>query len=60
MYKVNINFALSTHVITHRDMVEALRNYADCIEGVYEFDEEVFSITYSDIDGVKLVFKPEY
>jgi hypothetical protein len=40
-------------------MVTALHAYAKCIEEVYGFDDTVFSITYSDIDGVKLVFKPE-
>ena len=59
MYKININFSDGTHTITHTNMVDALHNYAECIEGVYEFDDTVFSITYSDIDGVKLVFKPE-
>jgi hypothetical protein len=59
MYRVHINFSDGTHTVTHNSMVDALRNYADCIEGVYEFDETVFSITYADADGVKLVFKPE-
>jgi hypothetical protein len=59
MYKININFSDSTHTTTYTNMVSALHNYADCIEGVDGFDDTVFSITYSDIDGVKLVFKPE-
>jgi hypothetical protein len=59
MYKININFADGTHTITHTNIVTALHAYAKCIEEVYGFDDTVFSITYSDIDGVKLVFKPE-
>ena len=59
MYKININFSDSTHTITHTNMVDALRSYSSFIEEVREFTDTVFSITYSDIDGVKLVFKPE-
>jgi hypothetical protein len=59
MYKININYADGTHTITHTNMVDALRAYSSFIEEVHEFTETVFSITYSDIDGVKLVFKPE-
>lgn len=60
MYRVHINFALSTHTTNHATMADALRKFADCIDSVYELDEYVFSITYADADGIKLVFKPEY
>jgi hypothetical protein len=59
MYKININYSDGTHTISYTDIVTALRAYASFIEEVYEFTETVFSITYADIDGIKLVFKPE-
>jgi hypothetical protein len=60
MHRVHINFALSTHTTNHATMADALRKFADLTECVYELEEYVFSITYADSNGVKLVFNPEY
>jgi hypothetical protein len=60
MYKVIINFALSGNSTVFMSMADALRYYAECVDNAHMYDEDVFSITYSEDDTIRLVYRPEY
>lgn len=57
MFCVTIEFESHTDVAKHNNMVDALRDFADCVEMVYEFDEIVIAITYEG-ENNKILFKP--
>jgi hypothetical protein len=59
MYKVIINFALSGNSTVFMSMADALRYYAECVDNAHMYDEDVFSITYSETDTIRLVYRPE-
>jgi hypothetical protein len=59
MYKVTINYALSSNTTMFMGMADALRYYAECVDNAYMYDEEVFSITYAETDTIRLVYRPE-